>query len=132
MDAKERQPPIIIKNNAFRYDTPGSEWLALNPTIAKDFGWNLSEDGFLRWTDQAGETMVETIWWEDGPAFFPPPHLNVEVGRGWLVLASLSAFRKIKERYPNLGRLLRLQRQFNHERQKVSVNRSKSIKVELT
>jgi hypothetical protein len=56
----------------------------------------LSPDGLFRWIDDAGTVMVESIWWEDG---FPSAARNFEdeVGYGWLVVASASAWKVLAE-----------------------------------
>ena len=54
---------IILRNNLTVYDSPGGEWLALNPKVGYSLGWSLSEEGFFRWVNDEGKIMVESIWW---------------------------------------------------------------------
>ncbi len=61
--------PVFIANNAKHFATPRLRWFALNPYLAKSLGWKISENEPLLLTDAAGNTMVQSIWWCDGPSF---------------------------------------------------------------
>lgn len=86
---------IIVRNEAYRFDTPGGSWLALNPKLAEHLGWRLAPDGLFRWVDADGNVMAESIWWQDGFPGQRPPLFHDEVGEGWLVRVSLSGWRQI-------------------------------------
>ena len=103
---------IVLRNNPRIYDSPGGEWLALNPKVGNSLGWSLSEEGFFRWVNGEGRTMVESIWWMDGNIDQAPPHFDDEVGEGWLVLASKEAFNSIKSIFGPVGKKIRLVRSF--------------------
>ena len=55
--------PLIIFNESRGYDSPGENWLALNPFVARQMGWNLAKDGMVqmgeqRRTNNGGEYLV--------------------------------------------------------------------------
>lgn len=103
---------IVLRNNPRIYDSPGGEWLALNPKVGNSLGWNLSEEGFFRWINDEGKIMVESVWWMDGNIYQAPPHFDDEVGEGWLVLATKEAFNSIKSTFGPLNKKIRLERSF--------------------
>ncbi len=94
--ARARAPfSIIVRNTAYRFETPGGGWLALNPALAEHLGWQRAPDGLFRWLDADGRIMAESVWWQDGFAQHRPPHFDDEVGHGWLVRASANGWRQI-------------------------------------
>ena len=98
-------PPLVLCHHGYNYDSPGANWLALSPVIARRLGWSIAKEGIFRWVDDQNRLMVESIWWVDGR-----PNLSMagmredEVGEGWLVLASESAWEQIQS---ECGSLLR-------------------------
>ena len=54
--------------------------------------------------------MVESLWWLDGPVEQSPPHLHNEVGEGWLVVASQSAWKIIESQYGVLKQIVKIER----------------------
>lgn len=103
---------IVLRNNPRIYDSPGGEWLALNPKVGNSLGWSLSEEGFFRWVNDEGKIMVESIWWMDGNIDQVPPHSDDEVGDGWLVLATKEALNSITSTFGPLIKKIRLERSF--------------------
>jgi hypothetical protein len=101
---------LIIQNVTYGFDSSGSDWLALNPFIGHRLGWQLSKEGLFRWVDVVGNTMVESLWWLDGQVEQSPPHLNNEVGEGWLVVASQSAWNLIKAKHGVLRQIAKIER----------------------
>lgn len=93
--------PVIVRNQWLGSDTDGTDWIALNPEIAKSLGWKLAPDGLFRWVNGSGEVMVETVWWKDGCIELGPYEQDTEVGEGFLVVATPGAaeeiFRLMKE-----------------------------------
>ena len=89
---------LLIRNNAYAFDTAGAKWIALNPSIARRLGWLPRADQPLAWVDGAGKMMVKTIWWTDGAMDHSPPSFDDEVGEGWLVVASPEAYEAITSR----------------------------------
>jgi len=102
--------PLIIQNVTYGFDSSGSDWLALNPFIGHRLGWQLSKEGLFRWVDAEGNTMVESLWWLDGPIEQSPPHFHNEVGEGWLVVASQSAWKIIESQYGVLKQIVKTER----------------------
>lgn len=114
---------IVLRNKPTIYDSPGGEWLALNPKIGNLLGWNLSEEGFFRWVNDKGEIMVESVWWMDGNINEAPPHFDDEIGEGWLVLASKEALNSIKSTIGSLTKKVRLERSFDSDGKDIVVDR---------
>ena len=96
---------LAVRNTDYGYDSPGSDWIALNPSIAAELGWSRVADGLFRWIDDDGDVMVESFWWTDGNVEFD--HIGFgpdQVGSGWVVVASERAFRQIEEWYGTSSR----------------------------
>lgn len=91
--------PLVVRHGDFiTFDSPGKHWLALNPAVAHDMGWTLSNEGLFRWVDKSGQIMVESIWWIDGLVERGGPVFpDNEVGEGWLVLATQVARDRISK-----------------------------------
>jgi hypothetical protein len=85
-------PLLVFRHSDYAYDSPGKIWLALDPIIGFCLGWSVAEDGLFRWVNNAGQTMVQSIWWTDSLVGQAPPHFDDEVGEGWLVVASQAAW----------------------------------------
>ena len=96
---------LVLRHTADWVDSPGGNWLALNPAIAISLGWSIAEDGIFRWVNDQGHVMVESTWWMDGRPMLHADGLpGDEVGEGWLVLASESALGQIEEAFGALSR----------------------------
>jgi hypothetical protein len=103
---------------AYGICSPGGNWLALNPAVGYLFGWKLAEDGLLRWINDKGETMVESIWWRDGCIEQSPPDYEDEVGEGWLVEASEAGWDIVTSRFGTLKRIISAKRSFHRDKQR--------------
>lgn len=102
INIKIKDVKLIIQNSNLFNKTPGVNWIAFNPNVAKRLGWRLSKDGIFKWIDENGQTMVESIWWADG--LISHRGINFcDVGEGWVVVASSTGFEQIK----SLGKLKR-------------------------
>ena len=110
---------IVLRNNPTIYDSPGGEWLALNPKVGNSLGWSLSEEGFFRWVNDEGKIMAESVWWIDGNIDQAPRHFDDEVGEGWLVLASKEALNSIRSTFGPLNKKIRLERSFASDGQSI-------------
>lgn len=101
-------PFLVFK--AWGWFTNG-DWFALNPSLGYSMGWEVASDGLFRWIDRRGETMVETLWWQDGCLHYYEPHHHNEVcAEGWLVLASEKAASELEKRIPWLVRMSKVSR----------------------
>ena len=108
--------PLAIRNVAPGYYSPGADWIAFNPAIARNLGWSLATDGMFRWVDSDGATKVESIWWVDGlVGLSASAHSSEEVGAGWLVLASQSALEQIRRQFGSFARHSIVVRKYNRD-----------------
>ena len=107
--------PVVVQHASYGYDTPAEKWLALNPVLGRQLGWTVASEGLFRWTDSAGQTMVESLWWADGLIEHRPPHFDDEVGEGWLVIATQAALQVIMRKLGTLYRHVIVQRNFHHD-----------------
>ena len=96
---------LVLSHDARWVDSPGGDWLALNPAVAFRLGWSISDDGMFRWVNDQGRVMVESIWWMDGrPMLLGDSSTEDEVGEGWLVLASECALAQIEAAFGSMPR----------------------------
>ena len=51
-----------------------------------------------------------------------PPHLNEEVGEGWLVVASPTAWNAIRSQFDSLKRIVKVERSFYQDEQELKRN----------
>ncbi len=114
--------PLILHHTAYGYDSHGTDWLALNPAVGYLIGWKLANDGLFRWVDDEEQVMVESVWWVDGLVEQSPPHLNEEVGEGWLVFASPAAWDAIRSQFDSLKRIVKVERSFYRDEQELKRN----------
>jgi len=103
---------LIIRRDAYGYESPAENWLALSPVIGNQMGWRSAEDGLFRWVDAAGRMMAESVWWIDGPIGQAPPHFKDEVGEGWLVVASDEAWEALMSRFDDFQHLVYVKRSY--------------------
>lgn len=108
-------PALVIYGHSRQVAIGGTEWLAFNPAFATSLGWSLSEEGLFRWVDADEKTMVESIWWQDGPMDRQPPRSNEVTGEGWLVVASPEAQLSILDRFPSITFMRAVKRSFKDE-----------------
>ena len=114
----EKISPMAIRNNSLGFDSPGAQWLAFNPSLARHLGWKLARDGMFKWNNAGGETMVESMWWMDGLLALSGIGLgHGGVGEGWVTIASKSAIKKIKREFGQLSRRSMASRQFRRDGQ---------------
>lgn len=108
-------PALVVYGHSRQVAIGGTEWLAFNPAFATSLGWSLSEEGLFRWVDADEKTMVESIWWQDGPMDRQPPRSNEVTGEGWLVVASPEAQLSILDRFPSITFMRAVKRSFKDE-----------------
>ena len=96
---------LVLSHTARWVDSPGGDWLALNPAVAFRLGWSISDGGMFRWVNDQGHVMAESIWWMDGrPMLLDDGLPEDEVGEGWLVLASECALAQIEAVFGSMSR----------------------------
>lgn len=115
LSGSDRLPTLIVYGYPLQVAIGGAEWLAFNPTIATRLGWMLSDEGVFRWVDAEGNTMVESIWWQDGPMDRQPPRSNEVTGEGWLVVASSGAQISILHHFSPIVMMRAVKRSFKDE-----------------
>lgn len=108
-------PSLVVYGHSRQVAIGGTEWLAFNPAFATSLGWSLSEEGLFRWVDADEKTMVESIWWQDGPMDRQPPRSNEVTGEGWLVVASQEAQLSILHRVPSITIMRAVKRSLKEE-----------------
>lgn len=92
---------IIICDHRFdRFDIK-SNWIAINPTLARHLGWLPEPSKLFAWKNSKGELMAESIYWSNGNIQMNPKK-DVEVGEGWLVVVSETAYTQITSIEQNL------------------------------
>ena len=108
--------PLIIQNVAPGFHSPGGDWIALNPVVARTLGWSPAKEGLFKWVDSDGATKVESIWWVDGlVGHSSHGPSSEEIAAGWLVLASQSGLEEMQREIGSLTRHSIVVRQYNHE-----------------
>lgn len=102
--------PLVIRHHANGWDSPGVNWLALNPEVGFQLGWQPTDDEWFVWVDGDGTTMIRSLWWQMGlPSHFSEVHETV-AAEGWLVLADSRAIAALSAQYGPLSRLRRVTR----------------------
>lgn len=88
----------LVVQQTFRwFDTPGTMWLALNPTVGVALGWHLVDEGVFRWLDGEGELMAESLWWKDGEVGHGQSIAYQPVGEGWLALVTPGGWERLRK-----------------------------------
>lgn len=96
--------------NAVSTVNPKENWLAVNPLLAEDLGLHLNtQSGNFRWDNDQGETVVESVYWQEADPSNKSGHHNSEAGFGWLVLIT-------KEGLVQLNKLLKGRKIFHHKK----------------
>jgi hypothetical protein len=92
----------VVQHWSGGYVTPGSEWLAFNPELARALGWEPSDCGLFAWQSN-GSRMAESIWWADGIVEQTlESYDECEVGEGWVVVVSAAALSDLSTYYGRL------------------------------
>ena len=86
----------VVLHNEAAYDTPGDEWMALNPVMARRLGWRRAENGLFAW-EMGGAAKGKSVWWSDGVV---EQSMEVwkecEVAEGWLVVVADEAVSELE------------------------------------
>ena len=120
------ETPLVLINYPWSIDSPGAEWLAFNPLVARRLGWSLASEGLFRWIDSDGRVMVESIWWTNGlPALRALGSGMEEASEGWVVLATPEALAAIKSEFGSLFRVSLVTRETRDEGEPMAERASK-------
>ncbi len=85
---------IVIRDHRFdRFDIK-SNWIAINPALAMHLNWIPEPTKLFAWKNSKGELMAKSIYWSNGNIQMNP-RKDAEVGEGWFVVVSESAFQEI-------------------------------------
>ena len=85
---------IVIRDQRFdRFDIK-SNWIAINPALARHLGWLPEPRKLFAWKNSKGELMAESIYWANGNIQMNP-RKDAEVGEGWFVVVSETAYKQI-------------------------------------
>jgi len=106
---------LVLRHLPLGTPTPGEDWLALNPEVGRQLGWKPAGEGLFRWIDAGGQTVVESLWWNDGDFSSDTGHSGEQVGEGWLVLAKKDAFIQLRHQYEPLKRVAVLERRYQED-----------------
>lgn len=117
LSGSDRLLTLIVYGNPLQVAIGGTEWLAFNPAVAARLGWTFSDEGLFRWVNAERKTMVESIWWQDGPMDRQPPRSNEVTGEGWLVVASPEAQISILRHFSPITIMRAVKRSFKKDSQ---------------
>jgi len=85
---------IVIRDHRFdRFDIK-SNWIAINPALARHLEWFPEPSKLFAWKNSKGELMAESIYWANGNIQMNP-RKDAEVGEGWFVVVSETAYKQI-------------------------------------
>jgi hypothetical protein len=93
---------IIVREETHGNFSTASNWIAINPVLARYLGWYPLPGKLFAWADDEGICMIESVYWMDGNIKMQPPHLYSEAGEGWYVMATDHALAEIREVEPYL------------------------------
>jgi len=85
----------VYNNQVFRNPGKSAEWIAFNPTLAKDLSWKPSDKEMFAWADEHGELTAFSRYWRDGNIEMLVPKHDNEVGEGWYTLISEKALEQL-------------------------------------
>jgi hypothetical protein len=81
-----------------------ADFLALNPVLGLHLGWKCTDKaGLFRWIDEHGQTMAESIWWQDGNVL-SSDHSGIDQAahQGWLVIVTPEGWNRMRPKIANL------------------------------
>ena len=92
---------IVIRDHRFNQFDLKSNWIAVNPVLARYLGWEPEPMKLFAWKNSQGELMAESIYWSNGNIQMTP-RKDGEVGEGWFVTVSKDGLQQIKTIEKNL------------------------------
>jgi energy-coupling factor transporter ATP-binding protein EcfA2 len=92
---------IVIRDHRFNQFDLKSNWIAVNPVLARYLGWEPEPMKLFAWKNSQGELMAESIYWSNGNIQMTP-RKDGEVGEGWFVTVSKDGLQQIKTIENNL------------------------------
>lgn len=117
----------VVEHWSYGYETPGDDWIAFNPLLAKACNWEPDPSRFLGWKD-FDMGLVRTLWWNEGLSEGSLSfNRDSELGEGWLVLGSDQAISQLAR---NVGQLKRVGLVFREVVESRTVSHAKSVLLE--
>jgi hypothetical protein len=95
---------LVVSNLALGFETAGTSWLALNPSVGYEMGWKIDPKGLFQWIDDSGKVVARSQWWRDGNFELHGRFEREEVAEGWLVLVTRIGYEQIKNFYSKINR----------------------------
>jgi hypothetical protein len=95
---------FVIAHNGYDYEIEAANWLALNPRVGFDLGWEPVNGRPFSWKDQTGQLVVKSMYWQDGHPDTVSRLAHEEVGHGWIVLITSSGYQELGRRYGVISR----------------------------
>jgi len=92
---------VVIRDHRFDQFDLKSQWIAINPVLARYLGWEPELVKLFAWKNSEGELMAESIYWSNGNMNMAP-RKNGEVGEGWFIIVSKNGLEQIKSVEKNL------------------------------
>lgn len=92
---------VVIRDHRFNQFNIKSRWIAINPVLARYFGWLPEPSKLFAWKNPLGDLMVESIYWSNGNSNMAP-RKDGEVGEGWFVVLSDVGLKEIQSLENNL------------------------------
>lgn len=92
---------VVIRDHRFNQFDLKSNWIAVNPVLARYLGWEPEPTKLFAWKNSQGELMAESIYWSNGNIQMTP-RKDGEVGEGWFVTVSKNGLQQIKTIEKNL------------------------------
>ncbi|MFO7852008.1 MAG: NACHT domain-containing protein [Bacteroidales bacterium] len=92
---------IVIRDHRFNQFNIKSNWIAVNPALARYLEWEPDPSKLFAWKNSRGELMAESIFWSNGNIQMIP-RKDGEVGEGWVVIISEDGLKQIKSIESNL------------------------------
>jgi hypothetical protein len=112
---------IVLANRLDGCNSPGCDWLAVNPSMAAHFGWVFDPSTqWFAWHDGDGIRVARSLWWQDGLVGYCSRTLHSWVSEGWLVLASPSVVLLIEQEVGSLCRVKCVTRAAGHDDQGIT------------
>lgn len=102
----------VVYGHPHQLELGSTYWLAFNPLVAQQFGWQFDKDGLFRWVDSYNRIMVESLWWQDGPMDRHYLRSDEVCGEGWIVIASKDAIRVISDLFGDTIRVAAIIREY--------------------
>lgn len=121
---------IVIRDHRFdRFDIK-SNWIAINPALARHLEWIPETTKLFAWKNSKGELMAESVYWSNGNVQMTP-RKDAEVGEGWFVIVSEAGLKQINSIEKNLFLQKKLERTKYEDSTLMTKDIFKVIKIQL-